>query len=104
MQTEDAAFSTSLQHARTNSALMPSASASVALASSACSCALSGRLPSTINSDRASDQDVYSAGASVTDARERSRTLICDSTCVLTRGRMLSYKLCEILKMAGVQR
>lgn len=44
------------------------------------------RLASVRSSARASDHDANSAGVMLTDARERSRTLICDSTCVFTRA------------------
>jgi len=40
-------------------------------------------LDSTMRAERASPHEAYSAGAKVTDAFEKSRTLICDSTWVL---------------------
>ena len=67
------------------------ASPSGASRSSAASCAFSGRFASTIISLRASDQPANSAGAIDTAAREKSRTLICDSTWVRTSGRIDSY-------------
>ena len=61
------------------------------------------RFASIIISARASPHDENSAGCSVTLAFEKSRTLICESTWALTSGKMLSYKLEEILtKPSGI--
>ncbi len=40
-------------------------------------CTFRGLFASSISSERASDQELNSAGESVTEAREKSRTLIC---------------------------
>ena len=45
-------------------------------------------LDSTMRAERASPHEAYSAGAKVTDAFEKSRTLIWLSTCVFTNGRI----------------
>lgn len=53
-------------------------------------CAFKGRFISVMSALRASAHDPNSAGASVTSACEKSRTLIWLSTWLLTSGRMLS--------------
>jgi len=53
-------------------------------------------LASAISSFLASLHELYSAGSSVTDVREKSLTLIWLSTCCLTMGRIVSYNDDEI--------